>query len=132
MASHYQFQRIHLQMTYPFEQSMQLSRDQDGIWKDAAGTHIASLRGCRDIDLSVSPFTNTLPIRRLDLAIGQSADITVAFIELPTLRIRPEHQRYLLLQRQGDTSIYRFEHVANKALSDNLISGEKTGGGMRQ
>ncbi|MDR2221360.1 MAG: putative glycolipid-binding domain-containing protein [Flavobacteriaceae bacterium] len=35
---------------------------------------------CLDIDISVTPFTNTLPINRLKLDIGESAEIDVLYL----------------------------------------------------
>lgn len=108
----YQFQSLQLDMTYPSEQVLNLSRTLDGKWKSAAEADIPLLSSCTEIDISVSPFTNTLPIRRLQLEEGQSAEITVAYIEFPELSVRPERQRYTLLQRDHGQSIYYFEHLA--------------------
>ncbi len=38
---------------------------------------------CVDIDLNFSSSTNLLPIRRLDLAIGQDAELTAAWLVSP-------------------------------------------------
>lgn len=52
------------------------------------------LAAAREVDISVSPLSNTLPIRRLSLAIGESADITTAYIRLPQLNVTTDPQRY--------------------------------------
>jgi hypothetical protein len=52
------------------DQQQVLSADGKGRWFDAKGTHLAELDGCIDIDISATPFTNTLPIRRLQLKHG--------------------------------------------------------------
>jgi hypothetical protein len=49
--------------------------DGAGNWTDGAGVSQPQLQGAIDIDISVTPFTNTLPIRRLALKVGQSAEI---------------------------------------------------------
>jgi hypothetical protein len=108
-AAH-RFQMLHLEMIQPFQRRFTLSSTPDSTWRD--GT-IPSLNGSIDIDLSASPFTNTLPIRRLGLRREQAGDIQVAFIEIPDLAIRPEHQRYTLLQTTTEYNVYRFEHLAN-------------------
>jgi len=56
----------------------------------------------------VTPFTNTLPIRRLDLAEGQTADIRVVYVLLPELTITIDPQRYTCLRRGGR---YRYESL---------------------
>jgi uncharacterized protein len=54
-------------------------------------------RDCVDVDLSFTPATNTLPIRRLRLEVGEEAEIQVAWLVWPELRVRPVLQRYARL-----------------------------------
>ena len=65
-----------------------------GHWTDGDGDSLPALRGALDVDISATPFTNTLPIRRLDLALGESADIVTAFIAVPELTVGTDRQRY--------------------------------------
>ncbi len=55
------------------------------------------LLGCTDVDLEFTPSTNTLPIRRLHLGVGQTARITCAWIRYPALLIEPLQQTYTRL-----------------------------------
>lgn len=71
------------------------------------GSPLAELEGASDVDLPITPLTNTLPIRRLALAPGESAAITVAYIDFPSLAVAPDRQRYTRL----DAARYRFESV---------------------
>ena len=57
------------------------------------------LRDCIDVDITATPFTNTLPINRLRLAPGQSADISVVYVTTPGLDISVSAQRY---SRRGE------------------------------
>ena len=54
-------------------------------------------RDCVDVDLSFTPATNTLPIRRLGLDIGEEAEIHVAWLVWPDLSVRRVLQRYTKL-----------------------------------
>jgi uncharacterized protein len=47
-----------------------------------------------DVDLGFSPSTNTLPIRRLGLAVGESRQIGVAWILFPSFEIEYGVQTY--------------------------------------
>ncbi|HLH09792.1 MAG TPA: putative glycolipid-binding domain-containing protein, partial [Terriglobales bacterium] len=47
------------------------------------------LHGLLDIDLSITPSTNTLPLRRLNLQGGQSQPVTAAWIRFPSLELAP-------------------------------------------
>jgi hypothetical protein len=41
---------------------------------------------CENVDVSETPFTNTLPIRRLGLTSGESAEIRVAYFDATELQ----------------------------------------------
>jgi uncharacterized protein len=58
-----------------------LYSDGKGNWTTSDGMALPGLRGCLDVDISVTPFTNTLPIRRLGLAPTESAELSVAYVE---------------------------------------------------
>jgi hypothetical protein len=63
------------------------------------------LDGCIDVDLGISPVTNTLAINRLKLEVGQQADVTTAWVRFPesgsdALSISPLAQRYRRLRGQ--------------------------------
>jgi uncharacterized protein len=76
--------------------------DQRRWWSE--GTALASVAGCIDVDISLSPSTNTLPIRRLSLAPGEERDVVAAWIRFPDLAIEPLPQRYV---RTGER-LYRY------------------------
>jgi uncharacterized protein len=88
---------------------LQLLADGEGHWKRGGGEPIPELDGCIDVDISATPFTNTLPIRRLGLEPGESADVDVAYVRVPELLVGPERQRYGCLEAQADGGLYRFE-----------------------
>ena len=66
----------------------------NGHWTDADGNVLAALAGCIDIDFRATPYSNTFPIRRLHLPVGESAAIDVAYINAPDLVVTREHQVY--------------------------------------
>ena len=61
-----------------------------------------------DVDLSATPFTNTLPIRRLGLRGGQAETIRVVYVRFPGLEVTLERQRYTCLEPGRR---YRYESV---------------------
>jgi hypothetical protein len=87
---------------------LDLTRALDGTWA-ANGRSLPGLRDCVDVDLSLTPFTNSLPIRRLGLAPGQAADLDVAYIKLPDLAVAATRQRYTRQHRDGRGALYRYE-----------------------
>ncbi|HEY3072455.1 MAG TPA: putative glycolipid-binding domain-containing protein [Candidatus Limnocylindrales bacterium] len=57
-----------------------------------------------DVDLGFSPVTNSLPIWRLGLRVGECREITALWLQYPELRLVPARQTY---ERLGDLS-YRY------------------------
>lgn len=80
-----------------------LERSAKGGWT-VDGTPERALRGCSDVDLGTSPSTNTLPIRRLRLAVGASRTIQAAWVRFPELTVVKAAQTYTRL----DEYTYRY------------------------
>lgn len=71
--------------------------DGRGRWRDGDGRPLPELDACLDVDLGASPLTNSLPIRRLGLAEGETRVVRVAHIAVPTLAVAAVTQRYTRL-----------------------------------
>lgn len=84
-----------------------LRRAPGGAWFDGDGRPLPELQGATGVDLPITPLTNTLPIRRLGLEVGESAEITAAYIEFPGLTAAPDRQRYTRLS----AARYKYESV---------------------
>ena len=80
----------HVREVRGFEtRTLALERDAKGNWT-VDGKAVRALKGCTDVDLGCSPSTNTLPIRRLRLAIGASHTIKAAWLRFPELTVDDE------------------------------------------
>lgn len=66
---------------------------------------IPEVKGCVDIDLNFSPATNLLPIRRLDLAVGQFAELRAAWLRFPGFTLEPLSQVY----HHTRPAVYQYE-----------------------
>ncbi|HWA47108.1 MAG TPA: putative glycolipid-binding domain-containing protein [Dongiaceae bacterium] len=102
------------------DRALEISANGIGRWSDAGGTWIPALDGCIDVDLSLTPATNTLPIRRLGLPVGEGADIKVAYVLAPDLSLRAGPQRYT---RLGDR-FWRFRGVDIDFTADISVDEE--------
>jgi hypothetical protein len=69
------------------------------------GRPCIDVHGCDDIDLSFSPATNLLPIRRTRLASGARVAVRAAWLRFPDPRLEPLDQTYERLAE----SRYRYE-----------------------
>src|SRR5690606_20127270 len=88
--------------------SLACKSDGEGNWtKDSMA--MPEYQGCIDIDIPLTPFTNTLPIRRLKLADGQSATIRVLYLDVLAERFMPVSQKYKRLS----ATAYHYENVPN-------------------
>jgi hypothetical protein len=86
--------------------------DGRGRWSDATTGVALPLDGCVDVDIFPSPFTNTLPVRRLpELTVGRPVALRMAWVLLPELRVRIAPQEYTLLERRDDGSRWRFRSL---------------------
>lgn len=92
---------------------LSLTADGEGHWFDGSGAAVPALDDCVDVDITATPLTNTLPIRRLALERGESADIKVAYVTIPDLRVAPDEQRYTCLEADAAGGRYRFEQVGS-------------------
>ncbi len=75
-----------------------LLADGAGRWTGTDGAALPELDGITDVDISATPFTNTLPIRRLRVGLGKSADVDTAYVRLPELTVGRDAQRYTRLE----------------------------------
>jgi uncharacterized protein len=74
----------------------QIERDADRHWR-LDGQVAVHLDACTDVDLGWTPATNTIPIRRLDLAVGETEAISAAWIRFPEFDVIVSQQRYYRL-----------------------------------
>lgn len=91
----------------PTSHRCSLKRDEFGYWTATSGNDrppLGRIQHLTDIDIQVTPATNTLPIRRLNLAVGESAEVTAAWFRIPEFRVEPLRQRYT--RTAEDTYLY--------------------------
>lgn len=94
-----------------------LGRAADGRWFGMQSEPLPSLDGCADIDFEMTPLTNTLPIRRDPLEIGESRRYRMAYIPADTLEPFPAEQIYTRLADR----LYRFETADGSFRADIAV-----------
>ncbi|MCP4185093.1 MAG: putative glycolipid-binding domain-containing protein [Hyphomicrobiales bacterium] len=91
-------------------QDLVLNSDGEGNWYSQDGSSRSGFSGAIDIDLCGTPFTSTLPIRRLDKhQKGYSQRFKVLYIPIDTFEPRLDRQQYSCLKPY---SRYRYEPLA--------------------
>ncbi len=87
--------------------NLTLKQDDQQVWF-SDGALIAFATGLLDVDLEFSPATNTLPIRRLNLAIGESRVVDSVWVRSDKLTLERLKQKYSRL----DDNHYEYETLS--------------------
>jgi hypothetical protein len=90
-----------------------IKTDPEQFWW-SNGIEQPQIKGCIDIDLNFSPSTNLLPIRRLNLAVGASAQVNAAWLRFPSFELELLSQQY----RRLDEMTYRYESGSGQFIAD--------------
>lgn len=89
--------------------AMTFLSDGAGSWTDGSGRVIDELAGCIDVDIAATPFTNTLPIRRLTFEPGDVHDLRMLWVLVPELTVRAADQRYTCLEKGAAGGLHRYQ-----------------------
>ena len=84
-----------------------LSIDKNGHWKCKKNLPHFDFEGITFIDISLTPFTNTLPVNGLHLKKGDSAEFDIIYIDILENRIEKQRQKYTRLTN----SHYKFDNM---------------------
>jgi hypothetical protein len=76
------------------EPDLWLGTDGHGRWGEVNGAHRVDLDGGIDVALAVTPFTHSIPIRRLALQVGQEAPTVLLDVDVDTLGVVPVGATY--------------------------------------
>lgn len=87
--------------------SLSLQADGHGRWRGAMSHHLSHLDGCIDIDIWPTPLTNSFPIWRSRLKIGQRQEFRMAWVSAPDLTVVARQQAYTRLEER----LYLFESL---------------------
>jgi len=101
-----------------------LIADGKGHWRLPSGQSLPALDGCVDVDITATPFTNTLPIRRLAFSPGQSAELLMAYIIVPEMEVQPSRQRYTCLEQSESGGLYRYEGLSTGFTAEILVDAD--------
>jgi hypothetical protein len=88
-------------------QSLHLQTDGEGRWRRGDGHSLDALAGCRDIDIWPTPFTNTFPIRRTPLQVGERREFLMAWVFGLDLTVHAQPQAYTRIAER----VYLFENL---------------------
>ena len=102
--------------TTSFTRSLNLQTDGQGHWQHRDGGAIDDLDGCLDIDIWPTPFTNSFPIRRKPLAIGERQEFRMAWVSALEMTVHAQPQAYTRLADR----LYLFESLDGSGFKAEL------------
>ena len=95
---------------------LSLRTDGKGHWQDGEGRPLAELDGCLDIDIWPTPFTNSFPILREPMAVGERRNFRMAWVDGTALTVKAQAQAYT---RVGER-LYLFESLDGSGFKAEL------------
>jgi hypothetical protein len=76
------------------------------------GGDLDSMAGALDVDLGLSPLTNSMPVLRHALHLGGGpTEFLMAWVSVPDLSVQPSRQRYTFLRQDAEAHVVRYESV---------------------
>ncbi len=82
------------------------TRHASGQWTDREGNLYRQFSQCCYVDISLTPFTNTLPFKGISFTPGETEQIDVLYFDILNNEVRTDVQRYTKI----DTNLYHFEN----------------------
>jgi len=116
---------VHVELLDRHTPKIHLRANGKGHWTTDANEQVASLTGCIDVDISATPFTNTVAIQRLGLAVGEVAEIAVAYIKVPEMQVTSVTQRYTCLDNSDDGGRYQYMGYPSGYQAELVVDRDK-------
>ncbi|MDN7247177.1 putative glycolipid-binding domain-containing protein [Planococcus shenhongbingii] len=89
--------------------ALQITSTGKGEWFDQHGNRMSELNGAIDVDISATPFTNTLPINRLDWKVNQKREFEMVYLSIPALNVQKTTQTYTFIESIGKNRVFNFQ-----------------------
>jgi uncharacterized protein len=89
---------LSIQLFQDETREMLIERAGDAAWRVNQRAR-SDLDGCEEVDLSITPFCNTLALRRFGPPPGGAGELVALYVDFPSLTGSPSRQRY---ERLGD------------------------------
>lgn len=89
-------------------EGLSLVSDGEGNWFGSDGTKIEELNGAIDVDISATPFSNSLPINRHNWQEGQARNFEMVYVEASSLSVKKMNQAYTC-EKASNPRVFRYQ-----------------------
>lgn len=86
-------------------------------WHDGEGRHLAEFDGVELVDTSISPFTNTLPIKRLHFEGERPQKVDIIYFDENLFSVRRLQQIY----SKRDERTYRYQDIVQPDFVSDIV-----------
>jgi hypothetical protein len=100
-----------------------IERGEDGAWT-IDGAARPDLAPCGDIDIMGTPFTNTMPIRRLALPPEQPVALSVVYVAIPDLAISVAAQDYTRRDTGAPPAQFRYRSLGSDFTAELSVDAD--------
>ncbi|AXE32925.1 putative glycolipid-binding domain-containing protein [Chromobacterium phragmitis] len=105
---HGRLSHAQIDVSAPEPRQLTLQHAESGRWL-VNGQPQPAWDACQELDLQACGLTNAFPIRRLKLGVGDSVELHMLFVRLPSLEPTICPQRYTRLPDHDGMPCYRYE-----------------------
>lgn len=98
LDTNWKTRKVKLRVDNQFD--LELHTDGKGNWYNRDGESLESLKGCIDIDISATPFSNSMPINRIEWTCNQKESFHMVYIAVPSLEYKKVPQSYQFLREE--------------------------------
>ncbi|RLQ92804.1 putative glycolipid-binding domain-containing protein [Planomicrobium sp. Y74] len=81
----------------------------EGEWFDQQETRMDELDGAIDLDISATPFSNSLPINRYDWKVDQKREFEMVYVSVPSLEVQKVKQTYTYIEGNKKMRIFNYQ-----------------------
>jgi hypothetical protein len=103
LDSDWRTRSLHLTVYQESERELHIERTSDSRWSIDRSAR-PDLDECDEIDLAITPFCNTLALRRFGPPPGGAGELTTLYVGFPDLSISLSRQRY----EQLDSHVFKY------------------------
>ena len=97
-----------LNIVVDYFSSLELISDGEGNWFNTDGEPVDKLKGAIDIDISATPFSNSLPINRVNWEENQLEHFEMVYILVPSLELKKVLQSYRFIRSENGLKYFHY------------------------
>lgn len=96
--------------------NLEINRAENNSWHNEFGNRLSALDGCEEVDLSITPFTNSIALQKI-AGWRETTTFKVIYIRVPEFDLSVVEQQYTPI----DLCRYKYENLTGKFSAELLV-----------